>query len=191
MAYEFKLPDLGEGITSGEIKKWQVRKGEHVEEDQTIAEVETDKAVVELPSPVAGVIEDLKIPEGGTVNVGEVLAVIREEGAPEEKKAPPVQQKAEEKTQEVKKPEVTPPQAAEKKIPVLATPATRMLAKELKVNIDTVKGTGPGGRITDEDVKKAAEKAGSSACQGRGPLEGTGRRRRAHSVQGHQENHRR
>ncbi len=157
MAFEFKLPDLGEGITSGEIKKWQVRKGERVEEDQTIAEVETDKAVVELPSPVTGVIEDLKIPEGGKVNVGEVLAVIREEGAPEEKKAPPVQEKAEEKAHEVTKPEITPP-AVEKKIPALATPATRMLAKELKVNIDTIKGTGPGGRITDEDVKKASEK---------------------------------
>ncbi len=156
MAYEFKLPDLGEGITSGEIKKWHVRKGEKVEEDQTIAEVETDKAVVELPSPVTGTIEDLKYPEGSKVKVGDVIVVIK--GAPEEKKAPPVQAKAEEKAVEAKKPEVKAPPAEEKKVPVLATPATRMLAKQLGVNIETVKGTGPVGRITDEDVKKAAGK---------------------------------
>jgi len=125
VAYEFKLPDLGEGITSGEIKKWHVRKGEKVEEDQTIAEVETDKAVVELPSPVTGVIEDLKAPEGGKVNVGEVVAVIREEGAP----VTPV--KAEEK-----KPEPAVLSAVEKKVPALATPSTRMLAKQLGINIE-------------------------------------------------------
>lgn len=158
MAYEFKLPDLGEGITSGEIKKWHVRKGEKVEEDQTIAEVETDKAVVELPSPVTGTVEDLKAPEGAKVNVGDVIAIIKEEGAPEEKVTPPVPAKAEEKAQEARKPEVKAPQAEEKKVPVLATPATRMLAKQLGVHIEAVKGTGPGGRITDEDVKKAAGK---------------------------------
>lgn len=157
MAYEFKLPDLGEGITSGEIKKWHVRKGEKVEEDQTIAEVETDKAVVELPSPVTGVVEDLKAPEGAKIGVGDVIAVIKEEGAPEAPK--PAQPKAAEKAQEARKPEVAAPPMEEKKaVPVLATPATRMLAKELGVNIGSVKGTGPGGRITDEDVKKAAQK---------------------------------
>ncbi len=154
MAFEFKLPDLGEGITSGEIKRWAVKKGERVEEDQPIAEIETDKAVVELPSPVTGTVEELKFPEGTTVNVGDVVAVIKEEGgAPEQK---PVQEKATEKVMEARKPEVSPPSIPEKKIPVLATPATRMLAKESKVDINTIKGTGPGGRITDEDVKKAA-----------------------------------
>ena len=158
MAFEFKLPDLGEGITSGEIKKWDVRKGEHVEEDQTIASVETDKAVVELPSPVTGVIEDLKFPEGSKVNVGDVIVSIKEEGAPEEKKASPVQAKAEEKPQEAKKAEVTPAPQAVMKMPVMASPATRMLAKQLNVDIEKVKGTGPEGRITDEDVKKTSEK---------------------------------
>ena len=158
MVFEFKLPDLGEGITSGEIKKWDVRKGERVEEDQTIAEVETDKAVVELPAPVSGVVEDLKFPEGAKINVGDVIVTIKEEGAPEEKKAPPVQAKAEEKLREAKKPEVTPEQPMQKKVPVLAAPATRMLAKQLNVDIEKVKGTGPSGHITDEDVKNAAEK---------------------------------
>ncbi len=153
MSFEFKLPDLGEGITSGEIKKWAVKKGERVEEDQPIAEVETDKAVVELPSPVTGTVEDLRFPEGAKVNVGDVVAVIREEGgAPEQK---PVQEKAVEKVMEARKPEVSPPPLKEK-IPALATPATRMLAKQVNVDINTIKGTGPGGRITDEDVKKAA-----------------------------------
>lgn len=154
MAYEFKLPDLGEGITAGEIKKWHVRKGQKVEEDQTIAEVETDKAVVELPSPVTGIVEDIKAPEGGKVNVGEVIAVVKEEGAPEA----PAQPKAAEKAQEARKPEVPAPKAEAQKVPVLATPATRMLAKQLGVNIDSVKGTGPMGRITDEDVRSAAQK---------------------------------
>ena len=153
MSFEFKLPDLGEGITSGEIKRWVIKKGEQVKEDQPIAEVETDKAVVELPSPVTGTVEDLRFPEGAIVNVGDVIAVIREEGgAPEQK---PVQEKAVEKVTEARKPEVSPPPFKEK-IPALATPATRMLAKQMKVDINTIKGTGPGGRITDEDVKKAA-----------------------------------
>ena len=154
MAFEFKLPDLGEGITSGEIKKWAVKKGERVEEDQTIAEIETDKAVVELPSPVTGTVDDLRFPEGAKVNVGDVVAVIREEGgAPAQK---PVQEKAVEKVTEARKPEVSPPPPIKEKIPALATPATRMLAKHANVDINVVKGTGPGGRITDEDVKKAA-----------------------------------
>ncbi len=137
----FKLPDLGEGITSGEIKKWLVARNEKVEEDQGIVEVETDKAVVELPSPIGGVIEDLKASEGAQVKVGDVIAVIREEGAPE-----------------AIKPEKAAPPAAEAGVPVLATPSTRMLAKQLGVDINALKGTGPGGRITDEDVRKAAEK---------------------------------
>ncbi|HTX44468.1 MAG TPA: biotin/lipoyl-containing protein, partial [Methanocella sp.] len=162
MAYEFKLPDLGEGITSGEIKKWQVRKGEKVEEDQTIAEVETDKAVVELPSPVTGVIDDLKVQEGSKVDVGQVIAVISEHGAPEAPRPP--QPKALEKAQEARKPEVQATTEAPK-VPVLAAPATRMLAKQLGVNIEAVKGTGPMGRITDEDVKNAAQKpAGKPAA---------------------------
>ena len=159
MAFEFKLPDLGEGITSGEIKRWAVKKGDHVEEDEPIAEVETDKAVVELPAPVTGTVEDLKFKEGDQVATGSVIAVIRPEGEAK-KETPPVQEKAVEKvTTEAKKPVTTQaPQAGGAKAPALATPATRMLAKELKVDIETVKGTGPYGRISDEDVRAAAGK---------------------------------
>ena len=172
MAYEFKLPDLGEGITSGEIKKWHVRKGEKVEEDQTLAEVETDKAVVELPSPVTGVVEDIRAPEGSKVNVGDVIVTIGKEGAPEEpaKEAQkPAQPKAQEKAQEARKPEVPAPAAEAPKVPVLAAPATRMLAKQLGVNIDAVKGTGPMGRITDEDVKNASRKPAEKPSEAPAP----------------------
>jgi pyruvate dehydrogenase E2 component (dihydrolipoamide acetyltransferase) len=159
VAFEFKLPDLGEGITSGELKRWAVKKGDRVEEDDPIAEVETDKAIVELPSPVTGTIEDLKFKEGDQVATGSVIAVIQPEGEAK-KEAPPVQEKVTEKaTTEAKKPVTTPAAPAEGgKVPVLATPATRMLAKELKVDIDKVKGSGPYGRITDEDVRAAAGK---------------------------------
>jgi pyruvate dehydrogenase E2 component (dihydrolipoamide acetyltransferase) len=165
VAFEFKLPDLGEGITSGEIKRWLVKKGDKVEEDDPIAEVETDKAVVELPAPLTGTVEDLKFKEGDKVATGSVIAVIQPEGEAK-KEAPPVQEKVGEKaTTEAKKPMTTPPTptptaapAEGGKVPVLATPATRMLAKELKVDIESVKGTGPYGRISDEDVRAAAGK---------------------------------
>ena len=159
MTYEFKLPDLGEGITSGEIKKWNVKKGDHVEEDDPIAEIETDKAVVELPAPVSGTVEDLKFIEGDAVPVGSVVAVISVEGVTA-KATPPQQEKAVEKdTAEAIKPEVQfSPAEAVGKVPVLATPATRMLAKQLGVDIASVNGTGQGGRITDEDVKAASGK---------------------------------
>lgn len=156
MAYEFKLPDLGEGISSGEIKKWLVKKGDRVEEDDPVAEVETDKAVVELPSPATGTVDEVRFKEGETVQVGSVIVVIRLEGEAK-KEAPPVQEKAVEKVvTEAREPVAKP--APEAKAPALATPATRMLAKELKVDISSVKGTGPGGRITDEDVRAAAGK---------------------------------
>jgi pyruvate dehydrogenase E2 component (dihydrolipoamide acetyltransferase) len=175
VAFEFKLPDLGEGITSGEIKRWQVKKGDRVEEDDPVAEVETDKAVVELPAPLTGTIEDLKFKEGDKVPVGSVIAVIRPEGEAK-REAPPVQEKVAEKaTTEAKKPVTTPvtaPAAAPEaggKVPVLATPATRMLAKELKVDIDNIKGSGPYGRITDEDVRAAAGKPAGEKAEEKKP----------------------
>lgn len=157
MAYEFKLPDLGEGITSGEIKRWIVKKGDRISEDDPVAEVETDKAVVELPSPVTGTVEDLKFAEGARVPVGSVLAVIRPESE-EAAKVPPQEKAVEKATTEAKKQEAKAPPSGESKVPVLATPATRMLAKQINVDIDQVKGTGPGGRITDEDVRAASGK---------------------------------
>ena len=87
MAFEFKFPDVGEGITEGTIVKWKVKQGDKVNSDQILAEVETDKAIVEIPSPKKGTILKLNHKEGDTINVGEVLAVIGEKGEKVSKKA--------------------------------------------------------------------------------------------------------
>lgn len=157
---EFKFPDLGEGVTEGEIRKWLVRTGDVVKKDQSIAEVETDKAIVEMPAPVAGRIARLYHEEGGTVKVGEVLAVI-DEGGPEEAPA--------EAVKEVPSTEEVPAEresvsvvgelpvgeelAARPAAKALATPAVRRLAREMGIDISEVKGTGPEGRVTEEDVR--------------------------------------
>ena len=80
MAYEFKLPDLGEGLTEGEIVEWLVREGDSIEEGQVFVKVETDKAVLEIPSPRKGTVLQIGTAEGETVQVGEVILVIGEEG---------------------------------------------------------------------------------------------------------------
>ncbi len=77
MAYEFKFPDIGEGIAEGELLSWKVKEGDRVAQDQTLAEMETDKAVVEMPSPRAGTVLKLHAAEGDIVNVGDVLVTIR------------------------------------------------------------------------------------------------------------------
>lgn len=156
---EFRFPDLGEGITEGEIRKWLVKEGDLVKQDQPIAEVETDKAVVEMPAPTSGRILKIHHPEGGIVKVGEVLVTIA--GEKEE-----VAETAEEKkvsvsvvgelpeAPEVEKPGVVAeelkPEAAAPK--VIATPAVRKLAKDLGIDLNAVKGTGLDGRITEQDV---------------------------------------
>lgn len=78
--YEFKLPELGEGLVEGEIIKWHVKPGDSINEDDVICEVQNDKAVVEVPSPVTGTVKELKVEEGTVSNVGDVLAVIETEG---------------------------------------------------------------------------------------------------------------
>jgi pyruvate dehydrogenase E2 component (dihydrolipoyllysine-residue acetyltransferase) len=164
MVKEFKFPDLGEGVTEGEIKKWLVKEGDVVKKDQSIAEVETDKAVVEMPSPFSGRMAKLNFPEGGIVHVGEVLAVLDEEGGP----APEVPQQVKESVSVVGElPESdgtvisSRPPAREVSVAkgVQATPAVRKLAKDMDIDLGTVTGTGPGGRITEDDLKGAATAA--------------------------------
>lgn len=130
--------------------KWHAKEGDKVEEDKTIVEVETDKAVVELPSPATGTVLKINFKEADTVKVGQTLVVIGEAG--EKVKAAP-------KPAEAKKPEA--PKAAPKPVPgrVLATPATRKIARESGVDISKITGTGPGGRVTNEDVQRAAGQA--------------------------------
>lgn len=171
MAYGFKFPDVGEGITEGEIVKWRVKKGDRVKEDQVLVEVETDKAVVELPSPKTGTILELHAEEGKVVKVGDVIVTIGEEGealapAPKPEEKPLIKPGMgggvvgflEEAPEEVVEKPVAPPEKAVVEKPeVLATPKVRKLAKELGVDIAQVKGTGAEGSITEEDVRKAAE----------------------------------
>ncbi len=158
--YEFKLPDLGEGIHEGEILKWLVKPGDVIEEDAPLVEVETDKAAVTIPSPKAGRILSLGAPEGAVVTVGQVLvsiddgtggaappAKVKEEKAPAPE-APPAVPKAEAQPSGPGKPAPGPRPAA---------PATRRLARELGVDLSAVPATGPGGRITPEDVQAFAK----------------------------------
>ncbi len=139
VAWDVKFPDVGEGITEGQLVKWLVQVGDVISRDQAVAEIETDKAIVEIPSPHAGKVLALHGAEGDVIKVGSTLAVI----GGEEEKVEMVEAKVEEGVKPGR---------------VLATPHTRKLARELGVDITQVEGSGPGGRITDEDVKKAAEK---------------------------------
>lgn len=153
MPYEFVLPDLGEGTTEGEIRKWVVKQGDAVEEHQTVLEIETDKAVVEVPSPRKGKVLKINKEVGEIVKVGEVLMTITEEGeAAEERPVIEEKPRAEERPKSVSVVGVLPEEEKE----ILATPAVRALAKELGVNLETVKGSGPGESITREDVTKAS-----------------------------------
>lgn len=234
MAYEFRFPDIGEGLTEGEIVEWKVKVGDFVKDHQTILEVETDKAVAEVPSPKAGYIISLKGGPGDIINVGEVIAVIGEKEELKEKPSPqppareekgPEKEKAKEPSIAAEKPEPEPrpgpkpepvkepakkePQgaaekpkaepvkqeraepmdvyserlasvgvvgeleeapeeeeleeAAQKVAPYQperpraeALPKDRLLARQLGVDIEQVRGTGPKGRITEDDIRKFA-----------------------------------
>src|SRR5213079_1324660 len=112
MAYEFKLPDLGEGLTEAEVARWLVAEGDEVAEDQPLVEIATDKTTVEVPSPAAGRVARILVGEGEVVPVGTPLVVI---GDGEVAAAAPAQ----------------------------ATPAVRKLARELGVDLESVRGTGP------------------------------------------------
>ncbi len=161
MTREFKLPDIGEGVTEGEVVKWLVREGQPIKENDLMVEVMTDKVTVQIPSPVTGTVLALRAKEGEVVKVGQTLIVLGEEGeaapppaavapaVPAEKLPPP--------------PEPTvlppPPPPAAPAGPALATPAVRKLARELGVDIERIPATGSTGRITEEDVRRAAMRA--------------------------------
>ncbi len=164
---EVKFPDVGEGITEGTLVKWLVKAGDDVKADQAVAEIETDKAIVEIPTPKAGKISKLYGKEGDVIKVGSILASVALPGEevkiPETKPAeikPPAAKPPEAKPVEIKPAEVKPPVIKPPEKPpempgrVLATPSTRRLARELGVDIYKVAGSGPGGRVTDEDVRK-------------------------------------
>lgn len=176
MAFEFKLPDIGEGVVEGEIVKWLVKPGDQIEVDQPMVEVMTDKATVVIPSPKQGVVKETRGSEGDIVEVHSVIVVIEEGGggAPAAE-APKEAPKAEAPKAEAPKsepPKAEPPKAEAPKAPppaapadhggkVLAAPATRRLARELGVNLGAVQGTGPAGRVTSDDVRAAASQPGA------------------------------
>ena len=158
MAYEFKLPDLGEGLTEGEIARWLVEEGQEIAEDDPLVEIQTDKTTVEIPSPAAGVVSKLLAGEGDVVPVGTVIVVIGADGAPaaapgdEQPRAEPAPQQ--DTAEAAASRDLVPGHGSEGR--VRATPLVRRLAQELGVALETVEGTGPQGRVTEEDVRGAA-----------------------------------
>ncbi|SDJ68278.1 pyruvate dehydrogenase E2 component (dihydrolipoamide acetyltransferase) [Halovenus aranensis] len=161
MAFEFELPDVGEGIAEGEIVAWHVSPGDTVEEDQVMADVETDKAVVDLPAPVTGTLLDLHAEEGEMVPVGDVVATIDVDGDGEVTEETPSEDTATEEvaateTAADSEPDQDALEASTGDGRVFAPPNVRRLAREEGVDITTVEGTGPSGRITESDVRAAA-----------------------------------
>jgi pyruvate dehydrogenase E2 component (dihydrolipoyllysine-residue acetyltransferase) len=154
MAYEFKLPDLGEGLTEGEVARWLVAEGDEVAEDQPLVEIQTDKTTVEIPSPAAGTVARILVEEGKVVPVGTVLVVIGEDGAA------PEQPRAEEPPQKAMSEGQTPGPVRGGR--VRATPLVRRLAQELNVDLEALTGTGPQGRVTETDVREAATSEGQT-----------------------------
>ena len=175
MPYEFKFPDVGEGIHEGEIVKWFVREGDKIKSDQPLGEIETDKAIVEMPSPKSGKIIKIHVPAGGIIHVGETMVTILEEHETEDDAKKHFEGKKSEKksgdipytgsvvgfVEEAKdvspiygsKTQMQP--AKQTSSEIQATPAVRNLAKQLNVDLNLIEGTGPDGRITIEDVQKA------------------------------------
>lgn len=157
MAFEFKLPDIGEGIHEGEIVKWFVKPGDEVKEDDILLEVQNDKAVVEIPSPVEGKILELKVTEGTVAVVGDVLVTIDYDGEipasahghheeettessvdPEPVKLDPVAETTDAEVDDARR--------------IIAMPSVRKYAREKGIDIRKVKGTGNNGRIVKEDI---------------------------------------
>ncbi|RXK46467.1 dihydrolipoamide acetyltransferase family protein [Halorientalis pallida] len=156
MVREFKLPDVGEGVAEGEIVQWLVGPGDPVSEDQPVAEVETDKAVVEVPSPVNGTVKELRAEAGDVVPVGEVIIVFNVEGEAAEEAGEAAAPEPAEGGETAEDP-AAPSTNGESGGRVFAAPSARRLARELGVDLAAVDGSGPGGRITEMDVHTAAE----------------------------------
>ena len=169
MAYEFRLPDLGEGLTEAEIARWLVAEGEEVREDQPLVEVQTDKTTVEIPSPRGGTVLKVLVGEGDVAPVGAVLVVIGEEGEQLLRAVETPEPAASEAEGDGPLVAVVPPEPSDA---VRATPAVRRLAKELDVALKDVPGTGPDGRIVEGDVRAAA--AGTGVAE-RVPVRGVRR----------------
>ncbi len=181
MATEFKLPDLGEGVEAGDVVSVLVAEGDTVEIDQSVLELETDKALVEVPSSVAGTITKIHISAGDRVPVGSLLISV-EEGEqqvtadPEPKAEVPAPAPEEEPEPTARAPEPTPsaprpPAPTSNGDPIPAAPSTRRLARELGIDLTQVAGSGPGGRISQDDVKAAVRDRQTGSSVSVAPVE--------------------
>jgi pyruvate dehydrogenase E2 component (dihydrolipoamide acetyltransferase) len=191
MAYEFKLPDLGEGLTEGEVARWLVVEGQKIAEDDPLVEIQTDKTTVEIPSPAAGTVARILVAEGVVAPVGTVLVVIENgsaaaapaaaaPAAASAKPALPAAGATAESEHVAQSHEVS--SAARTQ----ATPLVRRIAQELGVDLASLAGSGPGGRLTEDDVRAAA--TGSPAGEGRRiPIRGVRRRIVEHLTTAHRE----
>ncbi|SFM00969.1 pyruvate dehydrogenase E2 component (dihydrolipoamide acetyltransferase) [Gracilibacillus orientalis] len=163
MAFEFKLPDIGEGIHEGEIVKWFVKAGEEIKEDDVLCEVQNDKAVVEIPSPVDGTVSEVHFEDGSVATVGETIITIDAEGYEDEgssddgdkaeaKDEPKEENKEEAKNDDAAKEEKQEPVAKDPNNRVIAMPSVRKYARDNNVNITEVQGTGKNNRVLKDDI---------------------------------------
>jgi pyruvate/2-oxoglutarate dehydrogenase complex dihydrolipoamide acyltransferase (E2) component len=181
MAHSFKLPDLGEGLTEGEVARWLVSEGAAVAEDDPLVEIQTDKATVEIPSPYAGTVLSILVAEGEVAPVGAVLVVIGRPGEEVEVGAPAPG----DTVSQVDGAPASAPPAGASASRVAATPLVRRIAEELGVDLAAVAGTGPSGRITEDDVRAAAAPTPTEGR--REPLRGLRRVIAEHMARAHAE----
>ncbi|MBT4868846.1 MAG: 2-oxoglutarate dehydrogenase complex dihydrolipoyllysine-residue succinyltransferase [Polaribacter sp.] len=160
MILEMKVPSPGESITEVEIATWLVEDGDYVEKDQPIAEVDSDKATLELPAEESGIIT-LKAEEGDAVAVGAVVCLIDTSAAKQESNAPKIEEK-----QEAKKIEVKQAPKAATYATGSASPAAKKILAEKGMDAASIKGTGKDGRITKEDAVKAVPSMGTMPANG-------------------------
>jgi pyruvate dehydrogenase E2 component (dihydrolipoamide acetyltransferase) len=178
MANAFRLPDLGEGLTEGEVARWLVSEGQEINEDDPLVEIQTDKATVDIPSPYEGTVLSILVPEGKVVPVGTELVLI---GRPGESAATSGPQSSGTEPESAAPARVNAPAAPSR---VQATPVVRRIAQELGVDLASVEGTGPGGRVTEDDVRALA----ASGAEGRRePLRGVRRVIAEHMARAHRE----
>jgi pyruvate/2-oxoglutarate dehydrogenase complex dihydrolipoamide acyltransferase (E2) component len=185
MARSFKLPDLGEGLTEGEVARWLVAEGQEIAEDDPLVEIQTDKATVEIPSPYAGTVLKILVAESEIAPVGTDLVVI---GEPGEEPSSSLLQGSGAPTAASTEPSNSLLQGSEAGAGVgrvQATPVVRRIAQELGVDLASIDGSGPGGRITEDDVRAAASGAGSEGR--REPLRGVRRVIAEHMARAHRE----
>ncbi|ANY69176.1 dienelactone hydrolase [Paenibacillus sp. BIHB 4019] len=178
--FEYRFPELGEGLHEGEIIKVHIKAGDKVTDDDIIMEVQNDKAIVEVPCPVNGTVLEVLVKDGQVCHVGEVVALIDAEGEVPEQAAPAAEEPKKEEAAPAPAPEAAkeaPAAETAKEAPkatnasVLATPSVRKFAREQNVDLTQVSGTGKNGRITREDVTGFDGSASAASDQAAAPAE--------------------